>query len=240
VAVASQAIAEHMGIAAVVLGAGRREAVAEAVELLRVERMDREAALHHGLHHGPVRDLDGDPDGVRLGVRRSDEPVRHLRQSGAAVAEGTLSQDPALAVDDTDLVDFRAPVDACEVLKVCHGAPFDRSCQRAATMPSGPCTGAQGANSPLGVHRGQGPGHRSPPGAHGAGGSWLLPIPWPVPSPMDGTDMMAGSPHRLHPPVAFPSALRASAKATGGQRPCRLNPRTHRQSQRNLAAEKAS
>ena len=103
VAVGSQRIAERTGIAAVVLGAGRREAVPEPVQLLRVERMDREAPFHQGLHHGPMRDLDGDPDGVCLGVRCGDEPVRHLRETGSAVPEGTFSQDRAFAIDDADV-----------------------------------------------------------------------------------------------------------------------------------------
>ena len=32
----------------------------------------------------------------------------------------------------------------------------------AATIPSGPCTGAPGDDSPLGAHLGQAPGHGSP------------------------------------------------------------------------------
>ena len=38
--------------------------------------------------------------------------------------------------------------------------------------------------------RGTGP----PPGALGAGGARSLPIPWPVPSAMDGTQSMTGKP----------------------------------------------
>ena len=87
-------------------------------------------------------------------------------------------------------------------------------------MPSRPCTGAQGANSPLGVHRGQGPRHRSPPGAHGAGGAWLLSIPWPVPPAMDGTPTMAGSFDDLHLATGFASALRAPAKPVASQHCC--------------------
>ena len=44
VAVGAQRIAERMGVAAAVLGAGRREAVAEPVELLRVDRAPRSRA----------------------------------------------------------------------------------------------------------------------------------------------------------------------------------------------------
>ena len=78
---------------------------------------------------------------------------------------------------------------------------------------------------------------RVPPGAHGAGGSRLLPIPWPVPSTMNRTNTMAGSPHRLHPPIALPSARRASVKPMGGYHRCCPSPGTDPQSQRNLTAE---
>ena len=105
-------------------------------------------------------------------------------------------------------------------------------------MPSDPCTGAQGANSPPGVHHGQGPRHWSPPGALGAGGARLLPVPRPVPSAMDGTRMMAGSPHTLHPPIGLPSALRAPEKPMGEHQCCYLSPATDRQSQPKPTAEK--
>ena len=122
-----------------------------------------------------------------------------------------------VTVDDADLVGLRAPVDSREVLKTFHGIPLSVSCPRAATMPSDPCTGAQGANSPLGVHHDQGPRHLSPPGAQSAGGARLLPIPWPAPSGMDGTRRMARRPVELNLPTGFPSALRAPAKPVGSQ-----------------------
>ena len=53
-AVAAQGTGQGASVAAVVLGAGRREAVAEAVELLRIDGVNREAALHHGFHHGSM------------------------------------------------------------------------------------------------------------------------------------------------------------------------------------------
>ena len=46
--VGAQGITERAGITSVVLGAGRREAVTEPIQLLRIERVDHEAAFHHG------------------------------------------------------------------------------------------------------------------------------------------------------------------------------------------------
>ena len=90
--------------------------------------------------------------------------------------------------------------------------------ERVATMPSGPCTGAPGANSPLGVHHGKEPGHRSPPGARSTGGAWLLPVPWPAPSATDEIRRMAGSADPFHALSGFPSALPAPGKPESAKR----------------------
>ena len=148
--VGSQGIGQRPGVTAIVLGAGGRPPVAEAVELLRVDGVDRETAFHHRLDNGSVRNLDGNCDGMRLCVGCIKEPVGHLRESGAAVREGAFAQRLAVAVNDKDLVRFRAPIDSCKELKTCHGIPFNELCQRAATMPARPCTGAQGAKLPTG------------------------------------------------------------------------------------------
>ena len=145
-------------------------------------------------------DLDGHPDSVWLRASRIEDPVCQFCKAGPAVPESSFSKDTALPVHEADLVQFRAPVDPHKELKIFHDVPFDQSPQRAATMPSGPCTGALGANSPLG--HGQGSRHRPPPpGAQGTGGDGLLSIPWPGSSRMDENRMIAGSPDELELPV---------------------------------------
>ena len=49
------------------LAAGGREAVSKAVELLRIDGMDAEAPLHEALHHGAIRNFDGDAHGIWRG-----------------------------------------------------------------------------------------------------------------------------------------------------------------------------
>ena len=123
--------------------------------------------------------------------------------------------DIAWPVYEADLVRFRAPVDPHKELKIFHSVPFDQSPQRAATMPSGPCTGALGANSPLGVHHGQETSHRSPQVLKTQGGDGLLSVPWPGSSRIGEKRMMAGCPDELQLPSGFPSALRAPVKPEG-------------------------
>lgn len=63
VAIGAQRVGEHHGVAAVVLGAGDRESIAEAIELLWVDREDDEAAVEQCLNHRAVRHLDRHRDG---------------------------------------------------------------------------------------------------------------------------------------------------------------------------------
>ena len=93
-------VGERWGVAAVVLRTGGREAVAEAAELLRVDGIDAEAALHQALHHQPVRHLDRQGDGVWWGSGQFEQPSGHRREPFAAMIEDQLP-DLAAAPSDT-------------------------------------------------------------------------------------------------------------------------------------------
>jgi hypothetical protein len=67
--VGAQAVTQHPGIAPVVLGPGNRKAVPEAVELLGVEGVNREAALHQTLHDRAVGQFDTNGDALRSRAR---------------------------------------------------------------------------------------------------------------------------------------------------------------------------
>ena len=82
--------------------------------------------------------------------------------------------------------------------------------------PPVPVLAIEAHTPPLGVHRGQEPGHRPPPGAHGTGGAWLLPAPWPAPSAMDGTSQSQEASVQCTRPLAPPSALRAPGEPVDG------------------------
>ena len=64
-----QGIGENEGVAAIVLGAGDGMAIAEAIELLGVEREHGEAAFEQDVDDGAAGHLDGDRDAVRVPPR---------------------------------------------------------------------------------------------------------------------------------------------------------------------------
>ena len=101
---------QNEGVPAVVLGSGRREPVAEAVELLGVEREYGDAALQQGVHLRAVRLLDGG-GGPAFGAAPED-PVGHLGQAVAAVRERPLAEELAVRDDRDDLMGLGRPVDA--------------------------------------------------------------------------------------------------------------------------------
>ena len=57
-------IGENLGVAAVVLGAGGREAITKAIELLWIDGVNPETTLHQAFDDGAMWDLDRDEDGI--------------------------------------------------------------------------------------------------------------------------------------------------------------------------------
>jgi hypothetical protein len=181
VRIGSQRVGEDAGIAAIVLGAGNREAVPKAVELLRVEREDLATALEKGLDNGAVRNFDGHPDLSKLAARQLLEPENEIRQTVARVGERPLLEDRACRTQGADLVLLGSPVDAHHQpgIKIVHSytsfLDLDLIAPEAAirSSPVLALTGvaAGGADSPPGLDRGQPSRGTGPPQAlAGAGG----------------------------------------------------------------------
>jgi len=100
-------------VAAVVLGAGHGEAIAETIHLFGIDGVDGEAALNERLDHRPVRDFDGDKDLIgHRGAARRHEPGGQLGQPLAAMGEGSFADLAAFAVGEEDAVALASPVDA--------------------------------------------------------------------------------------------------------------------------------
>ena len=120
--IGAQGRGHHFGIAAVVFSAGKSEAVAEAIDLLRVDRMHPEASLDQRFHHRPMRDLDSDLNLRRLArATLCHQPGRHRGESFATVLEYPLSDFLAAAVGEEYVVAFRSPVDArIPLFLICH------------------------------------------------------------------------------------------------------------------------
>ena len=160
--VGSQGVGEHVGIAAVVLGAGDGELIAEAVELFGVDRIDLETALEQDLDDGTVRHLDRHGDRGRLFAARRHQPVAHLGEARSPVREGSLADNLSIGRDEADLMGLARPVDAAEKSNIgTHDAT--------SRIYSGHRDADQSLywrsrrNSPLDLHRGQPAGARVPP-----------------------------------------------------------------------------
>ena len=182
VKIGPQRVGEDAGVEAVVLGAAGREAVAEPVELLRVDRVDREPPVHEALDDRPVRDFDrhrnvrsgpsgpGGPRGHRTAAGRTEratvDPIGHLGQPHASVAEDAFLPLRAVAADHVDVMRFRCPVHAGEPGLGFYHAPsrvkvsLDR--RGFAAMPANPCTGARWRELPTG-HPSRLPGRGTTP-----------------------------------------------------------------------------
>src|SRR5713101_2651383 len=112
VRIGAQGGGHDQAVAAVILGAGHRVAVAKAVHLLGIEDPDGEAALDQRLDHRPMRHLDGDVDLAGLGAAAGgQQPGRHLGQTLAGMLEDFLADVVALLVDEPHMVALACPVD---------------------------------------------------------------------------------------------------------------------------------
>src|SRR3546814_19182438 len=115
------------------LGAGRREAVAEAVELLGIDGVQAKAPRHQAFHHRSMRCLDRHRYFLRPRARDREDPLRHGGQAGAVVREAARSQPDTRRVAHMALMILRAPIDTREPpLLMFHAPPL--SCP-------GPCHG---------------------------------------------------------------------------------------------------
>ena len=109
-----QRIGEHLGIAAVILGAGRRETITEAIELLRIDGVDVEATLKQRFDDGAMRNLDGDVNRTWLSTSYTREPRGHLGQALASMSKIPLTEPLSATISDADTVVLGRPVNADE------------------------------------------------------------------------------------------------------------------------------
>src|SRR3954469_17283608 len=176
--IGAQAVAQYPGIAPVVLGPGDRKAVPEAVELLGIEGVNREAALHQTLHDRAVGQFDANGEALRSRARGLDQPSRQRGQFLAIVAHRALPAHRATIIDQADLMNLARPVDAdIPVKHLTHRRAPIHMGRRSLDPPL--YWRSFGADSPLGLSRGLPPGHASPPGVQDTGGKGLLPADRP-------------------------------------------------------------
>ncbi len=113
-------------VATIVLRPGHGVAVAEAIELLGVERVHVDAALHKRFRESAARDLDRDAHTLGLAARQMDEPVDELRDRPSGVGHTPLCHAMIMFIEDPYLMRLRRPIDADEPairLVLCHRIP---------------------------------------------------------------------------------------------------------------------
>src|SRR5712691_4275013 len=92
-----QGIGQHEGIAPVILGAGDRVPIAEAVELLGIDRVDMQVSLDESFDQSPSRPLDGYGDRGRITAGQLDQPIDHRLDRLGPVLEAALLYQPTLS-----------------------------------------------------------------------------------------------------------------------------------------------
>jgi len=112
--VGAPGIGQDMRIAPVILGAGHGEAVAEPVELFRIDRVGLEPAFEQRFDDRAVRHFDRDGDRGRLRCRHRQQPSAKIGKAGPAMGKGALADHLAVGIDQTNLVRLACPVDAGE------------------------------------------------------------------------------------------------------------------------------
>src|SRR5262249_6152009 len=113
-AVGSERRGQRLCVSAIVFGSRRREAIAEAVELARVDGVDLEPAIEKRLNDGAVRNLDRNMNIFRLAAACADEPIAHLCEPFTAMCEGPFAKPLAIGVGKPDVMLLGRPVDARE------------------------------------------------------------------------------------------------------------------------------
>ena len=111
VAVGSEGIGQHEGIAAIILGPGHGAPVSEAIELLGVDVVDMSPAFHEGFDHSPTWDFDGDRDASEVLRRKLLQPRRQLGESLVTMRNGSLSEELSVGIANADLMSLGCPID---------------------------------------------------------------------------------------------------------------------------------
>jgi hypothetical protein len=113
-AIGSKRVCLDESIEPVVLGAGHGVTIAEAVELLGIDGEDMKPALEQSLDHSTASQLDGNSASVRLRVGMLNKGIAETVDSPGRMLDAELRHFASSGVEQTDLVEFTAVVDAGE------------------------------------------------------------------------------------------------------------------------------
>jgi len=87
--------------------------IAEAIELLRIDRKNAKVPSEKFFHQRAMWDLDTNPRGCRFRCD-SGKPVEELSDSGCGMCNLPLLDDLAVRIENADLMCFGAPINANE------------------------------------------------------------------------------------------------------------------------------
>lgn len=99
-------------VAAIVLRSGHGVTIAEAIELLGVERVHVEAVLHERFHERPSRNFNCDAHPLRSAFRQVDEPFDEFPDGASGVSHTSLCLRTSVFIEDRYLVRLGRPIDA--------------------------------------------------------------------------------------------------------------------------------
>ena len=177
-AIGSERRGQRLCVPAVVLGARRREAVAKAVELPRIDGVDLESAIEKRLDHRAMRNLYRNMDIFWLAAACGDEPIAHLCEPLAAMLEGPLAKPLAVGIGKPDVMLLGCPIDARKPTLGFMHLIFPRCNFEPPRHLPVPVLALKAHSSHWASYRGHPPGHMSIAGASGnpgAGSRRLLP-----------------------------------------------------------------
>src|SRR4029453_4445922 len=110
--IGTERIGQDKGIAPVILGSRHTVTIPEAVELLRIQRKDVEAAFEQPFDNRAPRHFDGHGDLLRLARRHGPQPARQPGETGPVMVDGSLTHAATVAVEHTDLMLLGTPINA--------------------------------------------------------------------------------------------------------------------------------
>jgi hypothetical protein len=178
----AKGIRQNEGIEAVIFRAGHGMAISKSVELLGIDSEDMKPTLEQGFDDGAVGQLDGDGTSIGLRVAMLEKRIDEMVDSHGRMLDAVLQQFSTFAVEQADLVELTAVVNANEQNVGCAHIGFT------SVVKSGPRLGTASPlywrsrrNSPRDVHLGFPRRDAGPPQALVAlGPRMAFPAEWPV------------------------------------------------------------
>jgi hypothetical protein len=150
--IGADTIPQDIGVPPIVLCPGDAEPVAQAVELLGIDRVHHKAPVNQRVDHRSMRYFDRHRNRLCLSGNRQ-QPIAELRQTRTAVWKFAFADDVALSIHQARMMPLGTPIDtgkpsqcflrhlrfpkACDTLRACHDAYRYLHWRSRALLPTG-------------------------------------------------------------------------------------------------------